>query len=313
MHKGPWTLALCALCLVLSPFGGSASDALRNGSIQDGSTSSATIEAGEDLITMRVDGQIAIDEQGKVLDYRVDTKLQPELQVLIDKAVPSWLFWPVLVDGKPTAARTGMRITLTGTQVDTGYRIAVDNVTFSNKDASDKNSHWKIPASPGVEMTVKSRKSKIQFPGYRVDGLVVVHVRVSPQGTIEEITASQSSLFNLTGNPKILAKARKSMEDSAIKGIRGWTFNVETHGRTPKPEELSGAISVQFVWNTDSADQLHETGVWRREHRGPYHAPGWLRDTRLAQRVGSSDMGGSDVTPLASPVRLREGVLGKTL
>lgn len=305
MRREPWVFALC---LLLSPFGGSASD-----TIQGGPTKSVSIEAGEDLITMRVDGQIAIDAQGKVLDYRIDTKLQPELRALIDKAVPNWLFWPVIVDGKPIAARTGMRITLAGTQVATGYRIAVDNVTFSNKDAPDKNGLWTVPASPGVELVVASRKSRIQFPSYRVDGLVVVHVRVSPQGTIEEIAASQSSLFNLTGNPKILAKARKAMEDSAIKGIRGWTFRVDSHGRTPKPEELSGAISVEYVWNADSADQLRETGVWRREHRGPYQAPAWLRDTRLAQRVGSSDMGGSDVAPLSSPVRLRDGVLGKAL
>ncbi len=305
MHKGPWPLALC---LLLSPFGGSASDA-----IQSRSTEGMAIGAGEALITMRVDGQIAIDEQGKVLDYRIDTEIQPELRALIDKAVPNWLFWPVIVDGKPIAARTGMRITLAGTAVDKGYRIAVDNVTFSSKDAPGQSAHARIPASPGVEMSVKSRKSRIHFPGYRVSGLVVVHVRISPQGKIEEIGASQSSLFHLTGGSKLLAKARKAMEDSAIKGIRGWTFNVETHGRTPKPEELSGAISVEFVWNADSADQLHETGVWRHELRGPYQAPAWLRDTRLAQRVGSSDMGGSDMTPLSSPVRLRDGVLGKAL
>ena len=305
MHKGPWTLALC---LLLSPFGGRASDADRGGS-----TASATVETAEALITMRVDGQIAIDAQGKVLDYRIDTKLQPELQALIDKAVPNWLFWPVMVDGKPAAARTGMRITLAGTPVDKGYRIAVDNVTFSSKGAPGQSAHERIPATPGVEMSIKSRKSKIHFPGYRVNGLVVVHVRISPQGKVEEIGASQSSLFHLTGSSKLLAKARKAMEDSAIKGIRGWTFNVDTHGRTPKPEELSGAISVEFVWNADSADQLNGTGVWRHELRGPYQAPAWLRDARLAQRVGSSDMGGSDMAPLSSTVRLRDGVLGKAL
>jgi hypothetical protein len=305
MHKGPWTLALC---LLLSPFAGSASDAS-----QGRSAEGEPIEAEEALLTMRVDGQIAIDEHGKVLDYRIDTELQPALRALIDKAVPNWLFWPVIVDGKPIAARTGMRITLAGTPVDKGYSIAVDNVTFSSKGAPDPSAHARIPASPGVEMSIKSRKSRIQFPGYRVNGLVVVHVRVSPQGTIEEIGASQSSLFNLTGSSKLLAKARKAMEDSAIKGIRGWTFNVDTHGRTPKPEELSGAISVEFVWNTDSADQLQRAGVWRHELRGPYQAPAWLRDTRLAQRIGSSDMGRSDMAPLSSPVRLRDGVLGKAL
>lgn len=82
---------------------------------------------GEAVLTLRVDGELSIDPEGKVADYRIRTKLDPQLERLVRRAVPSWRFKPILVDGKPVIASSPMRITLSAEEMDQGYKVVVDN------------------------------------------------------------------------------------------------------------------------------------------------------------------------------------------
>jgi len=289
------------------------------GALHAGTGAEVAIDAGQELLTMRVDGDVAIDTEGEVLDYRLETELQPELKALLDKAIPRWLFHPVVVDGKAIPARTGMRITLAGTKVEGGYRISIDNVTFRNSsgvEAKDRQVRAGLADDLPVDIVLKSRRrGSIAYPRYAVNGQTVVYVRVSPDGKVEEATAVQSSLLNAAGTPEELARARAAMEANAVKGIRTWTFDVKVNAADPTPADFTGYIRVDWVLpGTSGAHAFERTGEWQLENRGPYRTAGWLRGYELAQRIGSSDAGGSaGVGPVASPVRLREGVIGKAL
>lgn len=276
--------------------------------------------SAESVMTMRVNGEIAIDPQGKVLDYRLDTKLQPELQQLIAKAVPNWTFFPIVIEGKPVAAKTRMRITLAGKSVGAAYKINIDNVIFHGDEVGG------LPAPAAVALSSKVRKPAPKYPKFAVNGLVLVYVRASLDGKIEDAIAGQSSLFNAKGTPEQLAAAIKAMEDSAVFAIKQWTLNVETHGKNPSPEDLTATISVHYMlggsqqmplgggWRQRPASDLADkAGQWRFETRGEMRRIPWLRDARSAQQIGVSDVEGGEMSGLSTPFKLRDGAIGKVL
>lgn len=262
----------------------------------------------EALMTMRVDGEIAIDTQGKVLDYKITTEVKPAIQTLFDKAIPAWTFHPVTIEGKPAAVKTKMRITLAAKPIDDGYDVSIDNVVFRDESAKEDAD---APRA-AVVLTTKTRKPLPKYPGYRVNGQVMVYIRVAPDGHIEEAFAAQSSLFNAKGSPRQFAAALKAMEDNAVWAIKRWTVDVATNGRQPTAEDMTATIAVVYTAaGTPGAKDV--AGTWRFEDRAPFRDVPWLRDTRLAQRVGVSDVDAGDMAPIASPVRLRDGVIGAAL
>ena len=82
------------------------------------------------MMTMRVDGDITIDSQGRVTKYKVTTPVTPTIEKALDKAVHGWRFHPVKVDGQPANARSNMRVTLAAREASNGYAISVDNIIY---------------------------------------------------------------------------------------------------------------------------------------------------------------------------------------
>jgi hypothetical protein len=296
----------------------------------------ATPDAGEALLTMRIDGDVTVDPQGKVSGYHIDTEVQSELKVLLEKAIPTWSFVPVVLDGNPVAVKSGMRITLAGKSVEGGYRISIDNVSFHEPErehARAQQPHAGQPdvrrLTPQVTLSVKERKVSPRFPRYAANGIVVVYVRAGLDGSVEDAIATQSALINAEGEPALLAQARKEMEDNAVAAIREWKLDVDAHGKTPDARDLTGAITVEYVWGAPAPNRPRSlfgptvrgsrptesvSGKWRNELRGPMRKIPWLPDARLAEQIGVSDAGdGIPMVPLASPLQLRDGAIGKTL
>ena len=274
---------------------------------------SATTGRAESVMTMRVDGELAIDTQGQVLDYRIDTKLQPELQQLIAKAVPSWLFWPVVIDGKPVAAKTNMRITLAARPVDTGYAIKVDNVTFRTESAS--------PPDPRLyKDTVSITSKSMKPPGYPkglqqagAEGMVLLYLKINLDGKVDQVTAAQSSLFNIKGSAKTMETGLALLEASTVTAAKRWTFQVDPKGKAVTDEDLTISVPVLYLL---AKKNINAAGLWRQEVRGPMHRAPWLHqigDIRLAQRPGVSDFDSGEMLPLTSPFKIRDGVVGKAL
>lgn len=271
----------------------------------------------ETLLTMRVDGEITIDQNGSVLAHKLDTTVEPALRALLDRAIPKWKFHPVEHEGKPAIAKSKMRVTLGAQQVASGYQVSIDNVLFHDgKNA--KGSNDAAPEEPGeaaVEMKLARRTAAIQPPKYVVNGMTLVTVRLSPTGTVEDILATQTLFLNAKGTPAQFDQARKQMELNATRAISRWRFDVKVPaGLTPRPEQLTGSIMVNYRMTRGIEEKLEQSGQWRQETRTVQQPVPWIIDTHLAQQVRASDMDdGADMFPNASPVRLRDGVIGKAL
>lgn len=294
----PWIILAC---LLLVPMSG---------------TAGKKIEVSNSIMTMRVDGQITIGQAGSVLDYRITTPVQPELQQLLDTAVRKWTFHPVTVDGKPAIAKNYMRVTLAAREAGRGYVVSVDNVTFRgiSPESSTRQDKPSTEQGESVVITAKSMRPGDYPSGMMragVEGAVLLYVRVSPSGDVEDVIAVQSSLYDVRGRPDVLDKARKLLEDNAISAARRWKFDVAVIKPEPTAADLTVSVPYWYVMSDNA--RRENAGQWRVELRSEKAIVPWLLDTRTAQDIGVSDLDSDDVMPLASAFRVPDGVIGKTL
>jgi TonB family C-terminal domain len=298
----PWIMLVCLLVV--------SSDGIARDNLQ----------VSNNIMTMRVDGEITVGQNGGVLDYRITTPIKPEMQKLLDKAVRNWTFHPVIVDGKPVIAKNNMRITLAAREAGRGYAVSVDNVTFRGMSPESPGGQGKPSAEQGGSVVITARSMK---PGgypsgmarAGVEGAVLLYVRVSPNGNTEDVIAVQSSLYNVRGRPDVLDKARKLLEENAIAAAKRWEFNVTVTKPDPTPADMTVTVPYGYVMGHNA--NREDAGQWRVELRSERAVVPWLldtrTDTRTAQDIGVSDLDSDDVMPLASALRAPDGVIGKTL
>jgi len=280
------------------------------GAAQAQAPQAAPKPAVDSIMTTRVDSEIAIDPSGALIDYRSETPLPDDVRISLERQVRTWRFEPVLVEGKPVKAKTRMRITLASRQLgDERYAVTVDNVTFPS------NGSGVLPDAPPSAVTVSSRK--IVAPAYPqglaragVGGVVLLYLRLSPDGRVLDAAPVQTSLLNVYGNDRSLAQGVSALEQATARAARSWQFNVQVHTDHPSARDLTVSMPVEF-----QAPGAHETrpGQWRTEVRGARREAAWLRDDAGAQRIGVSDVDSGDVVPLASAFKLASEVQGLAL
>lgn len=284
---------------------------------------------GEAVLTLRVDGELSINPEGKVADYRIITKLDPQLERLVRRAVPGWRFKPILVDGKPVIASSPMRITLSAEEMDQGYKVVVDNVVFrpntreewEAEQASRRARPRMSVAGEAPPSMVWITPNSLQPPKYPsgmqrsgVEGIVVLILRLHPDGTVAEVFASQSSLLNVKGSGGLLDRARLMLERSAAAAAKRWTFTVAAED----PAAMSAAaltvmVPVDYSLGNPAAGPELLTGTWRHEFRGPNQQAPWL-PAGNARKIGVSDLTGNEILAGVSPFALSDtSVIGKTL
>ena len=298
------------------------------------SASAATnvqIAQSESVLTLRVDGALSIDPEGRVMDYRISSKLDPQVEKLVRRAVAGWRFKPILVDGKPAIATSPMRITLSAVEREQGYQVKVDNVVFSPNTQEEheaalasRKAHPRMSVEgeapkPLVWITSKSLKppkypSEMMKSG--VEGIVLLSVRLNRDGTVAEVFASQSSLLNVKGRPGLLDRARVMLERNASAVAKGWTFEVVAEDPALlSAEDLTARVPVEYIMGAPGQGQEPESlvGKWRHEFRGPNLPIPWLPDDN-ARKIGVSDLNGNEILAGASPFELSDrSVIGKTL
>lgn len=262
------------------------------------------------IMTTRVDSEIKIDPSGALVDYRSETPLPDDVRISLERQVRGWRFEPVLIDGKAVTAKARMRVTLAARQLgEERYAVTVDNVTFP------ATGYGVLPDAPPAAVTVSSRK--ILPPAYpqglaraRVGGVVLLYLRLSPEGRVLEATPVQTSLLNVYGSDKTLAQGVSALEQATARAARNWEFNVQLHTDHPSARDLTVSMPVEF-----QAPGMRETrpGQWRTEVRGTRREPAWLRGETGNQRIGVSDVDSGDVVPLASALKLTSEVQGVAL
>jgi hypothetical protein len=288
------SLLLCLVLLAALPFATAASDA-----------------SYETVLTKRIDGEVTIDTQGNVIAHAFATDMEPKVREVLDRAVAKWKFHPYLDKGMAVNARAKMRITLVARESGGDYQVAVDNILFHDGARDSGRADSEPDPLTGIEMSVARKTGRIEYPRYTVNGMTVVAVRLSPEGTVESILATQTTFLNAKGSDVDFERARKAMEDNAIAGIRKWKFKVVIPaGVQPRPEDLTGTILVNYHL-AGREKLLTAAGEWRQETRTRSRAIPWISDTRLAQSVRASDMDGAGTfMPNAAALQLREGGAG---
>ncbi len=310
------------LALVLASAGAQAGDRL------------AVQAAGESVMTMRVDGDLLIDTEGRVKEYSLRTELEPNLRQLLDKAIPAWRLAPVTQGGKPVNAKTPMRIILAAKEVPAGYEVRIDNVVFSpitKEDYKAAKAARQAARGRGEAIAVAGEQPRqpvfidsksLQPPGYpkglmmaEVEGIVLLSLRLNPDGSVAEVTASQSSLLNVKGRSDVLDKARALLEKESMRAAKWWTFTVDAaHPELLGADDLTVRVPVQFRmgWAGDKDGKL--AGSWRYEFRGPNLPVPWLLGKDGEQVVGVSDLAGGEQVLGSTPFRLSDrSVLDRAL
>lgn len=263
---------------------------------------------GEAVITMRLDGEISVDPQGRVHDYKIRTDVTPGVRALLDRSIPTWRFEPVLVGGKPVIARAPMRVVVAARQNKDGMAIWIENAIFrpntSEEFAAD---HALRAAADGFRI----HSVRMNPPGYPkdllhdgVEGIVLLNVLVGPDGRVADVIAEQSSLLNVKGLPARLEPARALLERVSVLNARQWRFRVDA----PNPaalgaDDLTVRVPVEFrIGTRHDAPEL--SGTWRYEYRGPARTAPWLADDSDTMVVGVSDLTSGEMLSGTPSLRL---------
>lgn len=297
------------------------------------------IAEGESVLTLRVDGELAIDPQGRVQDYTIRTKLDPQIERLVAKAVPAWRFEPITVNGKGIPAKSSMRITLAATEIKGGYQVRVDNIVFRTDSKeeyaasqaairSELERQQGMPAEAGAKPAAPPRQfvaitaRKLIPPGYPeglqkagVEGVVLLNLRLRPDGTVADVFASQSSLLNVKGRPELLDRARTMLEKNAATKAAKWTFGVEAKDMAAlTASDLTVRVPVEYTLSSTGTRSATLAGKWRHEFRGPSFPVPWLLGAEGEQTIGVSDLDSGEFLTGTSPFKLSDkGVIGSVL
>ena len=304
-------------------------------SMQAAPAVAVTPVVGESVLTMRVNGELTIGTEGQVLSYKIRSKLDPALQVMLDKSIPRWQLTPVRQGGKPVNAKTPMRITLAATQIPQGYEVRLDNVVFtpiSKEDYEAKAAAARAIREGGEAITVGDAPPSqpvvfdsgrmLQPPRYPVglmragvSGAVLLHLRLNPDGTVADVVASQSSLFDIKGASGILDKARGLLEKESIRAARSWSWHVDAaHPELLTADDLTVRVPIAFRMDSPGKQGDDNTAVWRQEFRGPNLPVPWLLGKPGEQVVGVSDLNNGEQVSGSSPFQLIDrSVLNRAL
>lgn len=244
-------------------------------------------DMADPVYATRVDSTIEIGPDGAMLRYEPVTQLKEPLASRVRAMAEGLRFEPVLVDGKPVIARTRMRLHLAAEPMDDGnLRVSVEHVGFPDDDGEAKAPAG-TPENPYVHgvaerMPVTYPRSALRM---ELSGRVMVALRLAPDGSVIDAVPRQSALYGVKGADRSLARGLAILERAAVQAIRRWRFDVRVpEGAYPKPEELTGAINVEYL-----LDNLKpRPGLWLYEARSRERSLPWL-DPMLAERL--PDMG----------------------
>lgn len=259
--------------------------------------------AGEQLITMRLEGSLTVDPDGSVQEYRVGSKTPSSVKELLDRSIARWRFEPVLVDGKAVAAQSPMRVVVAATKAGADYRLRIDNVLFR---ANTKEEYAREAAEQAAGNVVVAA-SHIRPPGYPdkmekagLEAIVLLQVRMEPDGRVAEAFVKQSSLLNVNDRPGNLQRALAAFERSALHAAQSWRFDLEIKDSSKvTPGALTVSIPVEYMFRNREI-----AGTWRREFRGPRRNAPWLA-TADEEAIGVSDLASGEMLTGTPTLRLR--------
>lgn len=239
-------------------------------------------------------GTIEVSPTGAVLSYNLDKpdKLPPVLVDMVVKVAPTWMFVPVVRNGKPVAARAKMVLRFTAHKEDNGdYTVKLIDSHFGENVVED-----------GTEVT----RLKLDPPAYpqsalawNVSGMVYLVLRIDRQGKVADAIAEQVNLTVL-GTALELQRARKVLADASVNKARQWTFVPPSKGSQVDDPFWSVRVPVKFELDGAAPERY---GKWMAYVPGPRQEIPWAHDPEADGHSPDTQLAGT-VNPLGSGLKL---------
>lgn len=264
----------------------------------------------ESLRVTDASGELVIAPDGTVVSVELKTPNLPDaLRNSLLAAAQAWRFSPIRIDGKPTEARTGFRMSLAARPEGDRLKVRMEAVNFANPPEAGA-------IVPDGEMAPITGKVLVppKYPNEQmmrgVSGSVLVAILVGADGKAEQVHAVQSQVydFDKDRSDKATARAIKAFEASALAAVKQWRFGVPPERAGAAPEKRTSTVTMVFTVD------LHDSrpGYWTPVRRGARHPAPWLPSERT-QHLAMGAMGGGGPADLDSPFRLLTPVEGTTL
>jgi hypothetical protein len=258
----------------------------------------------ESVITMQVNGSIAINSNGQVSDLIIETSLSETLRSRLDRTVRAWHFEPDVIDGVPRAARAKVRVTLNALAQGDNPQIRIDNVVF----AGDSRGNAMAPLITGKSLPPPRYPGNLLNLG--VSGAVVLAVRVGADGQVAQSMVVQSALLDVEGDKSTLGKALRLFERSATDAAKAWRFNVGSKDGPLSAKEMTVVVPITYIME---GKQPIAPRTWRIEVRTPSRPIEWLHDEPDVQPIGVDDVVYGEVLPVDRKLKLVTDVVGTIL
>lgn len=257
--------------------------------------------------SMVVTGTITVNPDGSVKAYTIKDvdKLPPGARQIVQATVPHWQFKPVEVDGKATAATTGMSLRIVADIAsDQSTSLRVSGAQFGCS-AYQANSLLSMACPRDASVESIQRKPP-QYPIYAarmgIDGEVFLVLQVDRSGHVAQVAASQVNLYVKTPDADYF---RKVLADNSIAAARKWTFRVPTAGPQAARDHWIVRVPVDYhlgSWTphkgskrmcsaTDTCDMRSWPGYgkWQAYVPGPKHDIPWANEASAAGAQASGD------------------------
>lgn len=225
---------------------------------------------------MLVTGTIALNGDGTVRSYAVDRadRLPASVKRLIESRLPGWKFEPPV--GHPDGVSGTMTLRMLARPIDDKRdRVSISGASFYDdaKDASD------------TSITPKTRGAPI-YPNNAVrfgeTATVYLLVRVGRDGHVADVFAEQVNL-DAYASARKMEEFRQMFAESAIHGIKQWTFRIPTQGKNAALSYWYVRIPVRYYLGEQESPASY--GEWHPYVPGPRLQAPWAD----AQRTAVSD------------------------
>lgn len=269
--------------------------------------------APESVRTLRLDAEVHFDTAGKVTRYAVLTPSTPSaLQATAEKVLSALEFVPVQVDGRPVPARTFARLTFVARPQGDDYAVSMENIRFhqGRLDSYGDPVRSKQEEAEAQRMIDQAGRP-IEYPrGLEragISGAVMLQLLLRPDGSVEDVVAVQSALFNVNGRERPLDQARTLFETQAVRTVKAWKFTLPPEARVGADGRPDNQVLLPIFFTMRHHHGLNDPGQWRLESRSARRTPPWDAEAGSQRRIGISDVTGSEgaLSLAQGPIRLK--------
>jgi hypothetical protein len=243
----------------------------------DGHATRLQVEA-----TMTVSGSLRVDDTGRVTASTIDhpEQLPAGVVQLVQQTLPTFHFQPVLHDGQPQPVEATMTLVIAANRIDP-KQVAIRLRSARFTEAGTVSGEW---------ITVAQR-GPLHFPEEAilsgVGGTAYVAVRIDRSGRVLDAQVQQVNL-RAADDARQMRHWREAVGKAAVATVRGFTFNVPTHGSHAGDPDSTGIVPVRYSVGIQAPPKY---GQWDSYVPGPIEQVDWM------QAAGGTGIGANEAIP----------------